>query len=65
MCGFLFNKLSLNYAHSLAISFAVTLTHSIHVMVLLDSSDRYKPAAADNAPDGDAPCLSHKQDAQP
>lgn len=28
-------------------------------------SCRYKPAAADNAPDGDAPSLPHKQDAQP
>lgn len=28
-------------------------------------SYRYKPAAADNAPDGDAPSLPHKQDAQP
>lgn len=26
---------------------------------------RYKPAAADNAPDGDSPSLPHKQDAQP
>ena len=28
-------------------------------------SCRYKPAAADNAPDGDPPSLPHKQDAQP
>lgn len=28
-------------------------------------SCRYKPATADNAPDGDAPSLPHKQDAQP